>query len=301
MENQNQEKHVDVYALVTNRIIELLEQGTVPWQQPWTSSGEPRNLLTKRPYKGLNILLLNSLGFKHNLFLTWKQIKTNGGSVIKDQKGQFIVFNKMVEDKDDPTKKRFFLRYYKVFNIEQCTGINSDLLPQEDRTFEKVETCDVIAENMPNRPQITVGGKEAYYSQSEDRVNMPPIKSFKAAEPYYSVLFHELIHSTGHESRLNRKEVSGKIVFGSPEYSLEELVAELGACYLKSYTGILGEGITNNSAYIQNWLEKLRNDKKFIVHAASRAQRAVDYILNRTNQLSDQEHEEVLPEEEEVF
>lgn len=302
MDNQNQKEHIDVYAMVTNRIIELLEQGTIPWQQPWTDSGQPRNLITKRPYKGVNILLLNSLSFEHNLFLTFKQIKTIGGSVIKGEKGQFIVFTKMVDDKDDPSKKRYFLRFYKVFNYSQCTGIPIEFLPSENSTCEKVSSFEVVAENMPNPPKITVGGKEAFYSPSEDRVNMPPIKTFKQAHAYYSVLFHELVHSTGHQSRLNRKEVTEKIVFGSQQYSLEELVAEIGSCYLKSYTGIFEAEIVNSVSYINHWLEKLKNDKKFIIHAASRAQRAVEYIINDKQMESQNTDYENQPElEEESF
>jgi antirestriction protein ArdC len=281
MENQKQTEQIDVYALVTNRIIELLEAGTVPWRQPWTSKGVPRNLLTKRPYQGVNVLLLNALPFEHNLFLTWKQIKTIGASVNKGEKGHIVVFTKMIEvPEGTEMKKKFFLRYYKVFNVAQTSGINAALLPPEDYVFDKITTCDLIVEGMPNPPMIMPGGEQASYTPGTDIVAMPPIKSFNGAEPYYSVLFHELIHSTGHESRLKRKEVVEKIVFGSESYSLEELVAEIGACYLKSYSGIMEKGFDNSVAYIQHWLEVFKNDKRMIVYASSKAQKAVDYILN---------------------
>lgn len=279
----NIEKSIDVYSLVTNRIIELLEQGTVPWQQSWTAKGIPRNFISKRPYRGINTLLLNSLPYDHNLFLTWKQIKTIGGSVLKGEKGNFIVFNKMIEKPIEETgkmDKQFFLRYYKVFNIAQCKDLPKEFLPKENEEHARLVHCDVIVDDMQNRPHIQVKGREAYYQPKEDFINMPPIKSFGNAESYYSVLFHELVHSTGHESRLNRKEVTEKIVFGSESYSLEELTAEIGACFLKSFSGLPMDNLSQNASYIQNWLSVLRDDKRFIVKASSRAQRAVEYIMN---------------------
>ncbi len=281
----NIEKSIDVYSLVTNRIIELLEQGTVPWQQSWTDKGIPRNFISKRPYRGINTLLLNTLPYDHNLFLTWKQIKTVGGSVLKGEKGNFIVFNKMIEkpmEGTGKTGKLFFLRYYKVFNIAQCKDLPKEFLPKENEEHARLAHCEVIVDDMQNRPRIQVKGKEAYYHPKDDFINMPPIKSFGNAESYYSVLFHELVHSTGHESRLNRKEVTEKIVFGSESYSLEELTAEIGACFLKSLSGLPMDDLSQNAAYIQNWLAVLRDDKRFIVKASSRAQRAVEYIMNST-------------------
>ncbi len=278
----NIEKSIDVYSLVTNRIIELLEAGTIPWQKPWTSKGIPRNCITKRPYQSVNTLLLNSLPYEHNLFLTWKQVKTIGGSVLKGEKGHLIVFNKMVEEKNEKgeAKKLFFLRYYKVFNIAQCKDLPQAFLPEEGAVHEKLVRFEVIVDDMPNRPLITTGGNQAFYDPIEDSINMPPIKKFKKAELYYGVLFHELVHSTGHQSRLNRKGVTERIVFGSEQYSLEELVAEIGACFLKSYCGLPIDQLENEAAYIQHWLEVLKNDKKFIVKASSSAQKAVEYIMN---------------------
>lgn len=301
METQKQETSIDVYSIVTNRIIELLEQGTVPWQKPWTTAGIPRNLLSKRPYQGINILLLNSLSYEHNLFLTWKQIKTIGASVKKGEKGHLIVFNKMVEKEEHgEKKKKFFLRYYKVFNISSCADIPIEFLPKEGATFEKIATCDAVVDDMQLRPSITSGGNQAYYDPQKDIVNMPPIKKFKGAEKYYSVLFHELVHSTGHESRLHRKEVTGKIIFGSEDYSLEELTAEIGACYLKSYTGIVIDHFEQSAAYISNWLEVLKHDKRFIIQASTRAQKAVDFILNKKEEEQHEISDENTPKADEV-
>lgn len=282
METTNTDKSIDVYSLVTNRIIELLEAGTIPWQKLWTEKGIPRNCITKRPYQGINSLLLNSLPYDDNLFLTWKQVKTVGGSVLKGEKGHLIFFNKMIEKEDEAgkMKKHFFLRYYKVFNITQCKDLPKAFLPEEGVVFENLAHYEEIGDDMPNRPLVKVGGDQAFYHPVEDYINMPPIKKFKRAEAYYGVLFHELVHSTGHQSRLNRKGVTEKIVFGSEQYSFEELVAEIGACFLKSYCGLPIDQLENEVAYIQNWLEVLRNDKKFIVKASSSAQKAVEYIMN---------------------
>lgn len=305
METNNNEKSIDIYALVTNRIIELLEQGTIPWRMPWTERGIPRNLISKRPYRGINTLLLNSLDFEHNLFLTWKQIKTVGGSVLKGEKGHFIVFNKMIEKtiEEQGTPKidrQFFLRYYKVFNIVQCKDLPIEFMPKENEAFGQIATCDMIVEDMQNRPPILVKGKEAFYSPKEDIINMPPIKSFGNAESYYSVLFHELVHSTGHESRLNRKEITEKIVYGSEQYSLEELTAEIGACFLKSYSALPIEDLSQNAAYIQNWLQILKNDKRFILKASSRAQKAVEYILNIKSEVEEEPNDKSKIEQDEL-
>jgi hypothetical protein len=130
-----------------------------------------------------------------------------------------------------------FLRYYKVFNIAQCKDLTKEFLPKENEEHARLAHCEVIVDDMQNRPRIQVKGKEAYYQPKDDFINMPPIKSFRNAESYYAVLFHELVHSIGHESRLNRKEVTEKVVFGSESYSLEELTAEIGACFLNHSPG----------------------------------------------------------------
>ena len=303
--NPNHEQSIDVYSLVTNRIIELLEAGTIPWQKPWNTSGIPRNLLSKRPYRGINLLLLNALDYDQNLFLTWKQIKTIGGSVIKGEKGHVVIFTKMMETEErgqnGQPKLKPFLRYYKVFNIQQCKDIPSAMVATDSELPQPILAYDLVVENMPNRPEVVVKEKQAYYDPEGDFINMPKIKSFKSIELYYGVLFHELIHSTGHQSRLNRKEVTGKIVFGNESYSLEELTAEMGACFLKSHCGIGIDDLSNNAAYIQNWLEQLRNDKRFIIHASARAQKAVEYILNEkvVEELTDKQ-EEILVDKEEL-
>lgn len=305
-ENNQDKKPVDVYQVVTDRIIELLKQGTVPWRQPWTDKGLPMNAVTKRPYRGINMMLLNTYDFEHNLFLTWKQIKTIGGSVLKGEKGTFIVFTKMVEKEVERNgkkemEKRSFLRYYKVFNIAQCKDIPVPFLPNENNEVMPLLECASVINEMKDAPEIIHKKPDAFYVPSEDYINMPKMKTFQSSEGYYGTLFHELIHSTGHKNRLGRKEVYENPKFGTEMYSLEELVAEIGACYLNSYCGILIADMSNNAAYIQSWLAVFNGDKKIVMKAASWAQQAVEYILNsKVVEPADQTEEAMVEMEAEV-
>ena len=276
----------DVYEIVTSKIMEQLEKGTVPWRKPWTDAGIPRNLLSKRPYRGVNLLLLASLGYEHNLFLTSKQLKEIGGSILPDEKPHLVVYWNFaekepaeVEKEEKVTKKAPFLRYYTVYNIAQCANIPVDRIPVFEREPNSIPACDSVVKNMAQCPEIRHKEPSAYYDCLEDYVNMPKQKTFVSDASYYSTLFHELVHSTGHHTRLDRMGLVQMTEFGSEPYSQEELVAEMGTCYLQSLTGIASE-FENSAAYIQGWLKKLKNDRHFIVTAASHAQKAVDFILN---------------------
>ncbi len=287
MEPNNIEVKKDVYALVTDRIIELLEAGTIPWRKPWTERGMPQNLISKRYYRGINLMLLNSLEFSSNLFLTWKQLKTISASVKKGEKGTLVVFSKMVEQevqKNGTTsiEKRSMLRYYKVFNIEQCTDIPAAFLPTDGNHNEPMQEYDRIVSEMKEPPIIEYNEDEAFYDPDKDIINMPRLESFESSEAYYGTLYHELIHSTGHSKRLNRKGIVENYSFGTEMYSEEELIAEIGACYLKSYTGILIDDLNNSASYIAEWLKVLKNNRRFIVIASGRSQQAVEYILSKS-------------------
>jgi antirestriction protein ArdC len=282
---QNQENTTkDIYQIVTNHIIENLEKGIVPWQQPWTDAGLPQNLITKKPYKGINVWLLSALKYQQNYFLTFNQIKELGGSVKKGEKSQMVVFWKWIEKEDEKTKevkKTPLLKYYSVFNIDQCTGIPKEKIPvKEERENNPIEVCEKVISEMPNKPIIQYEEQKAYYHTGKDYVNMPKLETFVNSERYYGTLFHELVHATGHGERLNRKELMEQKGPQTRDYAIEELTAEMGASYLKSFTGIPHQNFEDNIAYIQHWLEKLKKDKKFIVHASGQAQKAVDYILN---------------------
>lgn len=294
---------LDVYEMVSNRIIELLEAGTIPWQQPWGDSGVPMNVISKRPYRGINLWLLLSLNYERNVFLTWDQLKKIGGSVLQGQHGHIVVFWKQVkkqpEQLDDNGKPKMIsmLRYYKVFNVEQCRDIPKEMVPELTKgEIDSFLECEAIINTMPNCPVIKHKEQKAFYHHVEDYINMPKKKSFKSPESYYSTLFHELLHSTGAEKRLGRKSILEMAEFGSELYSMEELIAELGASYLNSYTGILEKQIENSTAYINSWLKKFKDDKRFIITASGQAQRAIDLILNRQEKESKGELNEVIDE-----
>ncbi|MBB5397185.1 ArdC family protein [Mucilaginibacter sp. AK015] len=277
---------IDVYSIITDRIIAQLEKSVVPWRKPWAESGPPTNFLTKRPYHGINALLLNSIEYEIQSYLSWKQLKAIGGSVLKGEKGHVVVFWKRIPKartkETDPQKYTSLLRYYKVFNISQCSDIPDHLMPTiESQTYSPISTCDEIIERMPLCPVIKHSKQRAFYDPQKDYINMPKQRSFADIESYYGTMFHELIHSTGHESRLNRKEMVGTVELGSESYSIEELTAEIGACFLSSIAGICTLEIENSVAYINHWLEVLKKNKKLIVYASGQAQRATDFILNK--------------------
>ncbi len=281
----------DVYSIVTGRIIEHLKKGTVPWRQPWTEAGIPRNLISQRPYRGINVMLLAMLGYEQNLFLTFKQVRDLGGSVKRGEHSHMVVYWNYVErhqaqvERNDGTplehmaKKVPMLRYYAVFNVSQCDGLPGKYLLKEENTWAPFESCDEIIDKMPSKPKVTHKEQKAYYDPLKDIVNMPKYNTFARPEAYYATFFHELVHSTGHRSRLDRKDVLQMSEFGSESYSHEELVAEIGTCYLQSYVGITSE-FEQSAAYIQSWLSKLKNDARFIFSASTQAQKATDFILN---------------------
>jgi len=279
--------HIDVYKIINDKVIEQLNKGTVPWQKPWSGGGLPQNLITKNVYRGINMLLLSMEGFEHNLFLSFKQVHDIGGKVKKGEKGHIVVFWKQSDTKQEGTeqggektdeKKKYILRYSYVFNIAQCENIPEKYLPKTRETKE-LPSCESIVSAMQHCPPIRHKEQKAFYNPKEDFVNMPKKRSFKNDESYYAILFHELVHCTGHESRLNRETLTQMSEFGDDKYSQEELVAEMGTCYLQSFAGITSE-FQNSTAYLQGWLGKLKGDKKFIFTAAKAAQRATDYILN---------------------
>ncbi len=281
--------HVDVYSVITNKIIEQLNKGTVPWRKPWASAGPPINVISKRPYHGINVLLLAMEDYEHNLFLTFDQVNSLGGKVKKGEKGHIVVYwAKLQEEKEQAEqseenkeqKAKAILRYYYVFNISQCDKIPEKYLPAE-RDTKDIVSCEQVVSAMPQCPPIRHKENSAFYNFKEDFVNMPKKRTFKKDEAYYSTLFHELVHSTGHASRLNRDTITQMAEFGGEMYSQEELIAEIGTCFLQSVTGITSE-FHQSTAYIQGWLTKLKGDKTFIFKASKAARKAVDFILNKS-------------------
>lgn len=203
--------------------------------------------------------------------------------MIKGEKSMPVIFWKWLDRKDDDpvTGKIPMLRYYNVFNLEQTEGITAPVPEESINDHQPLPLPEHIFKNMPQRPELKFGGNRAYYSPSLDYVQLPHLSTFDTPEEYYSTLFHEITHATGHQSRVGRKSILEPSYFGSHSYSKEELVAEMGAAFLSGYCGIENVTIENSAAYIQGWLKALKNDKTLLIHAAAQAQKAADFILNR--------------------
>ncbi len=270
---------MDTYAIVTEKIINLLEQGIVPWRRPWSATGLPRNLVSKKPYRGVNLFLLSATKYVSPFWLTMKQANQLGGSLRKGEHSQIVVFWKVdqianavtdtgpeSDEADKKSRRRFILRYYRLFNLEQCElpQVVLDKLPKiETHQHDPIEAAERIIAGMSNPPEIERVGSKAFYSSITDRITLPPRELFI--------------------SRLNRKSITEAAPFGSPTYSFEELVAEFSAAYLCAEAGISPAVLENQAAYVQGWLAKLRSDKRMVVIAAAQAQKAADYILDRTS------------------
>ena len=273
---------MDIYQEVTDRIIAQLDQGIIPWHKPWIASSNAQSIshVTGKPYSLLNQMILGRPGE----YLTFKQCQAEGGKIRKGEKSSMVVFWKFIEQEDEETheKKQVpFLRYYNVFHIDQCEGIKA----KHAKTIQRPAQPDAIADEIITRYLQTSGvtlhhqeGDRAFYRPSTDSVTLPSLAQFKNTAEYYSTAFHELTHSTGHESRLNR--LSKTAFFGSEAYSKEELIAEIGAAALTNHVGLeTASSFRNSAAYIQNWLNVLQGDKRFIVSAAGNAEKAVSLIL----------------------
>lgn len=282
---------VNIYESVTNRILEQLDGGVIPWRKEWKASagsGLPSNYMTEKAYRGVNVWLLACSPYSDSRWLTYKQAQGAGAQVRRGEKGTSIVFwstfdGERENAKGETVESRVpFMRQYTVFNVEQCDGIPIEL-PFDAPPFEPIPAAQALADSYLKREHIALkhGGGKAYYAPMLDYIQMPLETSFTSPDAYYSTLFHEMGHSTGHRSRLDRKFENG-IVFGDEDYSKEELIAEFSAAYLCAETGISNTQVeANHAAYIQGWMRALKNDKKLLVSAAQRAQRAADCIANR--------------------
>jgi len=275
---------MDIYTAVTDRIIEQMERGIIPWQKPWVSNSKAVSHATGKPYSLLNQMLLGRPGE----YLTFKQCQEAGGHIKKGEKSSLVVFWKWIEQGDEETgetKEVPFMRYYNVFHINQCEGITAKY--SAEATFpdgaSTVEHAQNIIYDYLGRTGVKLShseGDSAFYRPSTDEIVLPIRKQFVSTAEYYSTVFHELTHSTGHSSRLNRLDKVA--AFGSDVYSKEELVAEIGAAALVNHCRLESPtSFSNNASYIQNWLSVLKGDKRFIVSAAGKAEKAVNLILNK--------------------
>jgi antirestriction protein ArdC len=277
----------NVYEIITEKIISQLEQGVTPWRKPWRTE-MPCNLISGKEYRGVNPFLLAPQGYGSKYWLTFNQANKLGGHVRKGERSSMVTFwsigeEKLRTDSQGVTRKSkpILLRYYCVFNVEQCDGLDSLGLGKAPTRVSDIAMCERIAADMPNKPAMAQSA-QASYRPSTDTVSMPSKAAFDSSEGYYSTLFHELTHSTGHASRIGREGIEHIEQFGSESYSKEELIAELGASMLAGITGISPATINNSASYLQHWIKALRGDSKLIVQAASAAQKAADYILGKS-------------------
>lgn len=292
---------MNVYEIVTEKIMEQMKAGVIPWQRPWHSiSDEAISYVSRKPYSLLNQMLLGIPGE----FLTRNQIKALGGNIKKGAKAQFVVFFRWVvkgthkvltneevsnTKPEDLSSLYPMLRYYYVFHLSDTEGIQTKI--KEDEPVVKikpVEAAEAIIRDYSERTDLCikqVKSNRAYYSPLRDEVVVPLLDQFDNSEQFYATLFHECTHSTGHPKRLNRKTLTEDDGFGGKEYSREELVAEMGAAMLCNRLALDTKKVFKNSvAYLQNWLSALKNDQSMIVWAASRSEKAVKFVLNEVSE-----------------
>lgn len=308
----------DVYAKITNRIVEQLEKGVRPWMQPWSGGAGaggavifPKRVTGQR-YSGINVMLLWSAaqekGYTNPTWMTYNQAAALGGQVRKGEKSEMIVyaskFQKDVKNEStgaDEKKSIFFMKPFFVFNVEQIDNLperfylpKEPAAPVEETPKQKLERIEALDKFFAaTGATVKHGGNRAFFSPGLDYIQMPELEKFRDIESYYSTKAHEAIHWTGHESRLAR--TFGKR-FGDEAYAFEELVAELGNAFLCAVLGITPEVREDHASYLASWLKELKNDKRMIFTAASMAQKAVDHLQTYSAEpvgVTEEEDEEV--------
>jgi antirestriction protein ArdC len=286
------------YDIVTDRILKALEDGVPVWRMSWTlnGDGQVRNAESNRGYTGFNVFQLNITawleGYADPRFITGNGVKRLGGRIKEGEYGKWtpVAFMKpVVYTKDlngdllDEPKETTMFRWYKVWNVEQCSELKLKELPKDVEERDKIKDAEALIDNMPQKPEIILLGDRACYIPSRDEVHMPLSTQFKTMEDFYATMFHELGHSTGHPDRLGRFAKNLTIPnFGSEDYSQEELVAEFTAAFLCNAVGVANVEV-QSASYISSWSKRLNEDKKRIVQAASAAQKAANFIQGKSN------------------
>lgn len=294
---------MDIAQVITDRIISELEQGAAPWVKPWkdvrngNANGQPYNPASGTIYRGANWTFLTLIGstFSSNAWVTLKQANALGGHVKAGEKGTPIVFWKplAVKDRANPDQVTHvpMLKHYYVFNLDQCEDValpvRESLAPE---TWEPCEKAQSLTDSLNLAGGLSHGGNRAFFRSSTDSIVMPEKGQFTSRESYYATLLHESIHATGHESRLKRLTPAR---FGSENYAYEELVAELGAAMLCAHCGL--DGDLRHADYIGSWLKALKDDKKFIISAAGKAQAAMDFLVNGGKVKQESSEDEPMP------
>lgn len=293
-------KRVDIYQKVTNKMIAKLEEGTAPWRCSWNELGMAKNYVGGNVYWGINAILLNIFPkFEVPYYLTYKQAEALGGNVRKGAVSEKVYFFKAYhKDQDGKSVSESvaselraggasvrtipFLKSFSVFNVADVEGVDFDIPAAAEHEHPANERCENLLRQLVYPPKfVNEDDNGAWYAPARDTLNMPKLGRFDTAEDYYSILFHELTHATGHVTRLNREGITGRVKQRSEIYAKEELTAEMGAAFLRAHTGInVPEVFDNSAAYIASWLKHLRNDKTLVFKAAAQAQKAADYLLN---------------------
>ena len=292
-------KQIDNYQVVTDKIIECLEKGIIPWSQPWKNGldGLPFNAASKREYHGMNVFLLwitqMSKSYSSSGWLTFKQAKELGGSVRKGEKSTEVVWwqpwEKMVinEDGEKEKKKGLYLKIFHVFNVEQCDGLPERIT---NPTVKLPGLGNKLSNEYKNFVSATgavikVGGNDACYVPVMDYIKMPKLEQFKSADDYALTELHELTHWTGAKARLDRN-LGGR--FGAETYAIEELIAEMSAAFLGAHLNVQSK-IERHASYVDNWLKILRQDKKAIFTAASQATKAANFLRAFSEEVTKEE------------
>ena len=289
---------IDIYAEITNRVIAALESGVAPWRKPWISGNYGCiSYATGRQYSVLNTLLL---GGESGEYITYKGCMLAGGHIRKGERARMVVFWRPYEKVDEETgeiTKHFYLKHYSMFHLSQCEGVSprwAVSVTQPVSDLKPDAAADAIVKDYIDRSGVHLTitrSNRAYYQPSSDTVVVPELGQYLRQEEYYSTLLHELGHSTGHFSRLNR--ISDVAAFGSHEYSREELIAELCSCFILNHCGLeTANSFSNSTSYLAGWLKALKNDKKMLVAAAGAAEKAVSLILDRKGSEQDVGDEE---------
>lgn len=286
----------DIYQELTDQFLTLLDEHGSDWKKPWTTmglNGLPKNAKTKKPYRGINILALLMSGHTSPYWGTYKQWNEIGGQVMKGSKATGVVLFKRVDKKDKDGKKDgsyMLIRSYNVFNLDQVEGVELSDLEEMTPEFDGEAEHDEAVEqwiSLTGAEIKEVEGDRAFYTPEYDHICMPHVDQFHNTEGYYGTKLHELVHWTGHKSRLDR--LGGNNRFGSEDYAKEELVAEMGSMFLCNILGVSEEPREDHAKYVNSWRKALKDDKTYLPQAASAAQKACDHLQELVEAQADTE------------
>jgi antirestriction protein ArdC len=253
----------EIFNQITDKIVAKLKEGVLPWRKSW-KTGIPMNYISKRPYNGINFISLLMNDYASPYYLTFLQCQQRQGKILSGQKGSLVVYWSLKDMSKNPEDKLLvsLIRYSYVFNLAQTNLYNAD-----EPGCKKVE-CEELISSLILKPIIRNNISRSYYSPGEDYISLPCIEDFSNPDEYYSTLFHELIHWTGHQSRLDRKD----------DYVFEELIAEIGSSYLSALCSLSQASFQNQVSYIDGWLKKLGSEPQYLIQAAQKAQKAVGFL-----------------------